>query len=162
ISFSPGDPLFLGAVAAVVAVTTVFVWRARPWPGALLLWLTYLVLLVPALGLTEHPHYPSDRYSLLPHLTLAAAAAALFLKLCERGERRRGWLVVAGAVVAMCAVLSARQTRVWRNSETLFRHMVSTLGHDPYRAEILWRLGDVLAPEGRITEAKAAFEESVR
>jgi tetratricopeptide (TPR) repeat protein len=65
-------------------------------------------------------------------------------------------------VVAMCALLSARQTRVWRNSETLFRHMVSVLGHDPYRAEILWRLGDVLAPQGRIAEAKAAYEESVR
>jgi tetratricopeptide (TPR) repeat protein len=162
ISFSPSDPLFLGAFAAVLAVTTLLIWRGRQWAGALLLWLAYLVLLVPALGLTEHPHYTSDRYSLLPHIVLAIGVAALLLKLGERGERRWGWLVAAAGVVALCAVLSARQTRVWRNSETLFRHMVSVLGHDSYRAEILWRLGDVLAPQGRITEAKAAYEESVR
>jgi hypothetical protein len=162
VSFQPGDGPFLGAMAGIVGVTGWLVWRRRRWPSALLLWLTYLALLVPALGLTEHPHYASDRYSLLAHVVGAVGVAAGLLKLGERCGRSRGWLVAAGALVAVCAALSVRQTLVWRNSEILFRHMVRTLGNDPYRAEILWRLGEVLALQGRLAEAAAAYEEGIR
>jgi protein O-mannosyl-transferase len=159
VSFRPGETAFVVSLVGIVALTALLLWRRRRWPVALLLWVVYLLLLVPMLGLTEHPHYTSDRYSLLPHLVLAAGVAAGLYKLTKRS---RSWFAAAGIIVAVCAVLSVRQAGVWRNSETLFRHMITTLGNDPYRADILWRLGEVLALQKRFPEATAAYEESIR
>ena len=162
VSFSPGGGPFVWALAGLLAMTGLLVWQRRRWPGALLLWLAYLALLIPVLGLTEHPHYANDRYSLLAHVVGAAAVATGLMRLCEQRARCGGWLLAACAVAVACAVLSVRQTLAWRNSETLFRHMVRTLGHDPYRAEILWRLGEVLALRGQTAAAAAAYEEALR
>ena len=80
VEFNPmGWPFWLSA--ALVAGATV--WLAcewRQWPGALALWAAYLVLLVPVLGLTEHPHYPSDRYSYIPAMLWSVLLSAALLK----------------------------------------------------------------------------------
>jgi tetratricopeptide (TPR) repeat protein len=40
--------------------------------------------------------------------------------------------------------------------------MIAKLGDDPYRGDILWRLGEVLALQNKFPEAMAAYEESMR
>ena len=161
ISFSPGEAAFVWSLVAIVTVTSILVWRWRRWPAAILLWLVYLALLVPTLGLTEHPHYTSDRYSLLAHVAIAVGVAVFLCNLSRRNFARR-WFVITAVLIAVCGVLSVRQTLVWRNSETLFRHMVKSLGDDPYRADILWRLGEVLAQQNKFADASAAYEECIR
>jgi len=50
-------------------------------------------------------------------------------------------LPVAAATCALgCAALTWRQIGFWQDSETLFRHIIATLGTDPYRADIYRRL----------------------
>lgn len=162
VSFHVGDAPFVCSLAGVVAFTGILIWQRCRWPNALLLWLTYLALMIPVLGLTEHPHYASDRYSLLAHVVDAIVIGAMLMKWMEFSGRRRGAVSAASIVLAVCALLSMRQTLVWRNSETLFGHMVKTLHDDPYRAEILWRLGEVQALQGRFKEAQTSYEESIR
>ena len=162
ISFRPSDIPFIGSLVGIVAITFLLVWRGRRWPAAFLLWFVYLGWLVPLLGLTEHPHITSDRYSILAHLALAAAVSIGLLKLSQRLNRARSVYAVAGLLVVFCGVLTVRQTRVWQTSETLFRHMAKALGNDPYRTDILWRLGEVLAQKNQFGEAVAAYEESLR
>lgn len=159
VTFKPGETVFVISLIAILLLTAMLLWRAKRWRAALLLWAVYLALLVPMLGLTEHPHFTSDRYSFVPHLAFAMAAAAAIFKV---SQRHRGWLIVAALLVVVNAALSVRQAMVWRNSETLFRHMIQSLGNDPYRADILWRLGEVLALEKKYAEAAAAYEECIR
>jgi len=160
--FHPEDPKFAASVAAVAAITAVLVWKRRAWPKTLALWLCHLVLLVPMLGLTEHPHYANDRYSYLVAIPVAVALAAVLLGLFGSPAARALALGGAFALVAFCGVASAAQVGIWRDNETLFRTMLARLGPDPYRADILWRLGRFYRSEGRQAEAVAAFQEAVR
>src|SRR5205823_3655595 len=65
VEFRPMTLPFVASALLVVGVTTVLIWKRREWPVALTLWVAHLVLLAPLIGVTEHPHYPSDRYSYL-------------------------------------------------------------------------------------------------
>jgi tetratricopeptide (TPR) repeat protein len=57
---------------------------------------------------------------------------------------------------------SSAQVGIWRDSETLFRAMLDRLGADPYRADILRRLGRYYRGGERRAEAVAAFQEAVK
>jgi len=162
VAFQPFAAPFLTSMAGVLALTSLVVWRHRRWRAAWLLWLVYLAWLVPTLGVTEHPHFTSDRYSLLAHTTLAVGVAGGLMALLRRRTVFRAAVSVVTLAVVSCAGMAIAQARVWRNSETLFRHTATVLGDDPYRADLLWRLGEVLAIQGRFAEAIAAYEESIR
>lgn len=157
--FDPAEPAFVLSAAAVTAVTVVLVWRRRRWPAALALWLCHLAVLVPVLGLTEHPHYPNDRYSYLPGVLPSIALAA---SLVAWPRWRRLATPVAAAVMVMLGALSVAQIGIWRDSETLFRYLYRHVGDTPYRADIALRLGDVLRVQGRVMEAELNYEESLR
>src|SRR6185436_14192713 len=76
----PAGATFVLSLLLIVAVSVWFVWRRKRWPGALAAWVAYLVILVPMLGLTEHPHFPSDRYSLLPAIAISVGISLALLK----------------------------------------------------------------------------------
>ena len=160
VEFDPlSQPFMLSAGAMAALGTAAFLLRRRlPAFGGLLA--AHLILLVPVMGFWEHPHYHSDRYSLLPGIVLSLAVA-----LSLAGIRRRDWSIAA--ILALLVVnlglgwLSVRQVRIWRDSETLFRHMIITLGNDPYRQDIHWRLGHYLARQGRRGAAIAEFERTI-
>ena len=98
------------------------------------------------MGLTEHPHYPSDRYSYIPGILWSVLLAAALLRLGRRPGLFAGavgaWLVL----LAVLGAMSVRQTRIWRDSVSLFEYTLAALGDDPYRADIHWRLGLGLCP----------------
>jgi tetratricopeptide (TPR) repeat protein len=58
--------------------------------------------------------------------------------------------------------LSLHQTRVWRNSITLFEYMIRELRDDPNRSDIHWRLGFALASAGKTREAVQQYQASLR
>jgi hypothetical protein len=160
--FNPADPKFAASLALVSAITAVLVWKRRTWPKTLALWLCHLVLLVPVLGLTEHPHYANDRYSYLAAIPVAVALAAVLVRMGRSRVARALAMAGAFALVAACGAASAAQVGIWRDNETLFRTMLARLGPDPYRADILRRLGRYYRSVGRQAEAVAAFQEAVR
>ena len=155
--FNPLDAKFVLSAAAVAACTAVLVWQRRRWPGALALWLCHLALLAPMLGLTEHPHYPNDRYSYPQGVLWAVAAAAVLLTVSRRVS-----VPVAVATIAVGGVLSIGQIRIWRDSETLFRHLMSHVGEHHYRCDIAFRLAEALRSKGVFDEAAERYRESLR
>jgi protein O-mannosyl-transferase len=149
--------------AGLVVVITVLVIRKRQrWPWALVLWASYLTLLLPALGLTEHPHYTSDRYDYLPGLVWAMVAAAGLRKVSTRPRLFAVGTACAVALAAFWASLSFEQMRIWRNSLSLFEYMVRELGEDPRRNDLRRRLGGLYAGQGRIADAVQQFQTSLR
>lgn len=161
VEFSPTELIFGVSAAIVVIGTGLAWWFRRKAPGLLALWLCHLVLLVPMLGLTEHPHYASDRYSYLQGALWIAGLVVLLARTPGLGARRAMLAGVAGLVL-VCAALSRGQIRIWRNSETLFRFLYEHVGDNFYRADIAVRLGHVLLAQNRLTEAVPFYEESLR
>jgi len=162
VQFDPTAWPFWLSATLVGGVTVWLAWKWRQWPGALGLWTAYLVLLVPVLGLTEHPHYPSDRYSYLPAMLWSVLLAAGLLKLCCKPKVFAGSAALLMVLIALLAGMSIRQTRNWRDSVSLFECVLARLGNDPYRADIYCRLGKVYAARNRPDEAISQFQEAIR
>jgi len=126
--------------AAVLALISVAAWRSRrSAPHLLVGWLWYLVTLLPVIGLLQvGTQARADRYTYLPTIGIAIALAwALQRWACapatqgeeaassrDPGIAPRAW--IAGttclAVLAALALATSAQTRVWRDSFTLYEH----------------------------------------
>ena len=146
LSFNPLSAPFL-ASAGLVAGLTAFLWRKRrQWPWALGLWICHLVLLLPALGLTEHPHYSSDRYSYIPGILWSVLLAAACLRLRDRPRMFASALAAVMVLVAVLGAMSFRQTRIWRDSVSLFEYTLAALGNNPVPGGHLLAAGAGLCP----------------
>src|SRR5207244_1756662 len=110
--------------------------------GILTLWLCYLALAVPVLGLTEHPHFASDRYGHLPGVCWGVFAAFACLRLFSLPSAKRwlGWSAILP--LAVLFVLSSQRTLVWNNTETLLQNAIKTLAQQPYRFHLYARLAE--------------------
>jgi tetratricopeptide (TPR) repeat protein len=157
VSFDPLTPPFLASAGLVCAVSLWLVYKRQQWPVLLAAWICYLVLLVPVLGLTEHPHYPSDRYALVVGIIWSLLAAGGLVKCAHPPLKRRVATLAAGLATAACAGLSVAQIGNWQDSVTLFKHVIRELGADPYRADIYWRLGIAQLTRGQREEAIESF-----
>jgi Flp pilus assembly protein TadD len=126
------DPLslkFLLPVIGLVAVTTPLVLLRKRWPGGLAAWVYSAVMLLPISGVVHAGfQLAHDRYSYLSGLgfaLLAGGAVAWILR--ATGDRRVSRPVAAGALsvaalgVAALGIGSWQQSRVWLDSETLWR-----------------------------------------
>jgi cytochrome c-type biogenesis protein CcmH/NrfG len=127
----PLAPRFVLSVLGVLAISVALVAVRRRWQAGLTAWMCYVVLLVPVSGVAVHggPQLVTDRYSYLPSLAvglLAGAGAASLAMAARRGTVRRSFALAAaaGALLGFAGfgVLTWRQTEVWHDTETLWRH----------------------------------------
>ncbi|MBI5239222.1 MAG: tetratricopeptide repeat protein [Elusimicrobia bacterium] len=128
------------ACAAVILALTAAALRAwRRWPAGLLLWTLYIVSLAPVVGAVK-ASYPglaaADRWSYFACMGWAIGAGAALERLLrrDRGPVRAAALALAAALLAAFSFLTVRQTRVWRDSITLWKAVLavypdSTVAH---------------------------------
>ena len=126
----PGDlslasPRYLLAALAVLAgAAALWVFRRRA-PAAACAFAVFALLVAPVLGLTQAgSQLVADRYSYLPCLSLALLLGGAWLLWRERARSRIALAAAAAAVLALGG-LTWRQTRVWRDSEQLWNHMIA-------------------------------------
>lgn len=149
------------AIAGIVAVCGLFwTWR-RESPWWLAGWLWFLGTLVPMSGLVQVGRQAwADRYMYVPQLGLSVA---LCWGVWEGVKRMRGggaWgrrAAVAGLAAALAAetALSARQVRVWKDHETLFRHALEVTENNDFARGTL---GIYYGKQGRTAEALECLE----
>ncbi len=162
--FNPpgGFPLWQvgGALALLLAISIgVFIFR-KTHPYLIVGWLWYLGMMAPVIGLVQISYYArADRYTYLPHIGLSIMAiwggAALF------GRSRAGRYALGAAALILIAALLPRtqaQTSHWRDSETLWTHVLQV---DPRNHVALNNLGLVLADKGEIENAISHFEKAL-
>ena len=140
---------FLLPLAAFPAITAALYALRRRWPAGLAAWVYSALIVLPVSG-AAHAGFQlaADRYSYLSGLgfaALAGGAVILLQEAADSGRLRRGLAaaLMATAVVAV-VVLGAgawRQSRVWHDSETLWRWAVSV---DPACALCQYNLGQAL------------------
>ena len=161
-TFDPWSLPFLLSVALVLGLTALLAVRARAWQGLAGLWLCYLVLLVPVLGFTEHPHCAYDRYSYIIAILFSVLASAALLQLWERVRLRQAATGLCAVALAVCGLASLEQTKVWSNDGTLMPHIIRVLGDHPSRAKQDLVYGVVLMRNGLQPEAEASFRNAIR
>ncbi len=152
VDFRPLSAPFVASALFVIMLTAA-AWALRrraPWLAAA--WGAHLVLLVPALGLTERPHYTNDRYDHVAAIVLAVLVAAVLLR------ARAAALAVALAVFVGLGALSVRQQAAWHDDVSLYVHTIDTLGDDPYRVDLYERLGDIFERRGDLRHAALAWD----
>ena len=159
-------PRFLLPAVAFVAVTAGLVALRRTWPAGLAAWTASVVMLLPISGAVHSGHQLAhDRYSYLSGLGLALVAGGGLARLLDARARGRIGAVIARSVTlgAMLVVLVLAagawdQSKIWQDSETLWRW---TTGIDPACA-ICWNnLGTALTDQKRHPEAEAAYRRAL-
>jgi Flp pilus assembly protein TadD len=144
------------AVLAVVSAAAFALRRRFPWLAVG--WLWYLVMLLPVIGLVQVGlQSMADRYTYLPMIGLFLAitwTAANVPPVNRRPSIVIPRAVLALAILALCAVLTSAQARLWKDSETLYRH---TLAVAPRNPVIHLNLGSALLQQGRAPEAADQF-----
>jgi len=165
-ALSLSDWRFILSALLLVAIT-VLLWilrRRRPW--GLASWVYYCVILLPYVGVAQNgPQIAADRYTYLACLAWAVLAGAALLKLwrARQLDRMKFPLFIsahapAAFLVAGLGLLSWRQSTVWRDSETLWRHALA-INEESFFAHHF--LGTALLSKGRSGEAIGHFQRSL-
>jgi tetratricopeptide (TPR) repeat protein len=147
----PLAPLFLGSAVFVVGVTVLLAARRR-WRNGFWLWISYLVVLAPLVGFTEHPHFSSDRYSYLAGVVISAAVT--FWMLRAHQEKRPAVLVVAGLILLVFGLRQQSQLQIWENTDTLMARTIAQSGDVDFSADSyrIWAMFH--AHQGRLDRAQ--------
>ena len=176
----PVDLRLVGSVALLAAGTAVAARRIQGRPWLVTGWLWFLGALVPMIGLVQVGAQAwADRYTYLPHVGLILAlvwgvAEAMEWVGCRPGSptgrvapgggtrptKRFPPIQTAlvGALALVLVVLSRRQSAVWRDTETLFRHAIAVTENN---ALAHGNLGTWYAEQGRWPEAEPHLRRSL-
>src|SRR5206468_1309063 len=158
---------FLLSYGLVLAITAIVLAFRRRVPGLPAVWVAYIVVLLPVLGIFQSgPQIAADRYTYLAGLGWAILAGAGLLS-CWRSSRRSKtgtpatWLLagIAFCVVVGLGVLTWNQVQVWHDSEKLWSHAA---GIDPRSPVGQYSWGLALAQEGKLTEAIEHYTTALR
>jgi len=161
----PWEPRFLVPLVVVVLVSAALVALRRRWPAGLAAWAYSALMILPLSGVV-HVGYQlvQDRWSYLSGMgfnVLAGGGIAWMLDARARGSVSpmitRSVMAGAAALVLVLAAGSWDQSKIWQDSETLWRWSVNL---DP-GCSVCWiSLGQALSSQKRPAEAEAAFRRA--
>jgi len=164
-NFDPLDWPYLASGILVLGLTVALIALRRRWPAGLAVWVYYLALVLPVSGIVQAgPQLVADRYSYLACLgwALLAGGGVVNLGACWQ-KHGRMFAVATSTLVMLTAIglgsLTWRQTQVWHDTETLWRHAVTL---DPESSIARNQLGNALADRGALDEASEQYRQALR
>ncbi len=143
----------IGAIVLLVGVTALCLWQIRERKYLLMGWLWFLGTLVPVIGIVQVGSQPmADRYTYIPYfglfIMLVWGIGDVFAKFNFNKNILR---VLFSAAIIIFAVISFKQTSLWRNNEILYKHALAVT-KDNYL--ISYNLCYTLMLEDRLDEAE--------
>jgi tetratricopeptide (TPR) repeat protein len=159
------DAPFLASILVTLGVSIGLFLVRRRWPGLLAVWLSYLVILAPNLGLVRIGfQIAADRYS---YVAMMGGAVLLGAGLCQLLHLRRGGRFATGALIGTTIVLLAAlialtrdQCGIWRTTESLWTHVLNHGGE--HSAVVQNNFAATLNQVGRIDLARPHLEAALR
>ncbi|MBN1671450.1 MAG: tetratricopeptide repeat protein [Kiritimatiellae bacterium] len=146
--------------AALVGLSLAALWCARRNARLLFGLVWFLLALAPSSQILPHHISRADRFLYLPLIGMGLALGAGVDGLLAVRRRARTGAMAAGMLVLLLA-MSARsflQVRVWRDTEHLFRHVLSI---DRTSSESLVNLGISLFRAGKTDQAIARYRQAL-
>lgn len=161
-NFTFWDPVILAGAALTVAVTvTVYVLRKR-WPAGLACWTYSLAMLAPVLGIVSTgPQLAADRYTYLSFLSWAVLAGAGLFFITQCAARARTLItafLTATGIIMVLSLLTWHQTMVWRDTGTLWSHVLKL---NPDSSIAHYNLGRFLASHGKRERAMTHYHKAL-
>ena len=162
-NFSFWNRMVLAGTAATIAISVaVYVFRRR-WPAGLACWAYSLALLAPVLGIVSTgPQLAADRYTYLSFLSWAVLAGAGLLFVTRSAARAASVLaayLTATIIVVVFSLLTWHQTEVWRDTGTLWSHVLKL---NPNSSIAHYNLAKFLANRGERAVAIAHYREALK
>lgn len=160
LAIDPRAPHFLACIALVALAFGLLLLRreyrqhAGPWLVA------YALVIVPFLGLTERPHITYDRYFVWPGALMAIIGMLWLVRL----RRPAAHALAAGSLLVLIggwSWLSHRQSAIWQDSLTLYRHIDAHLGETEFPLFKYRRYAFLLQAFGHEAEADAVLQRGV-
>ena len=151
----------LGAVAVLVAISLAIARLGRSRKYLIVGWLWYLVALLPVIGIIQvGAQANADRYTYTPLIGLFIIVAWGVSEIVGRDRPRLLALrSVSVGLIALCTLLSFRQSQYWRNSFALWRHALAVA---PDNYFVQFSLGYVFWRRSTLDSAVTHFTESIR
>jgi hypothetical protein len=147
--FFPVVPLLLAGIPFLILSVLVVRYRKRN-PELFLAYAWYVLMALPVAGLfTVGAQRAADRYSYLPVIGLSIWIAAAL----QRPGRRKA-ASIAAPILLLLGIGTYRQTAIWHDSLTLWRHALKV---DPLSPMANLQYGTALADERRPAEAIPHF-----
>jgi protein O-mannosyl-transferase len=140
----------------LAAITLFFVTQFRKHPELLVGWLWFVGTLFPVSGISQSGSQAyADRFAYVPHIGLFIVIVWGGLALVRRWPIR---VAISAAALGVCAILTAQQVALWRNTDTLFRHTLAVTSDNKYA---LLTYGDYCRIQGRLDEAAEHLQSVV-
>ena len=163
----PTAPAFLISSSLVLGLTIILIKLRRRWPAGLAVWICYTAILAPVLGIAQSgEQFVADRYSYLSCLGWAlltgVGAAYLWRRLISRKvvySNLAGFILLCLAVLSVLATMTWRQTKIWHDSETLWRHALQL---DPSSSAVHNNLASALLENGKSKEAIDLYQKALQ
>lgn len=151
----------VGAALLLICISFLVFWKGRRHRYLLVGWLWYLVTLLPVAGVIRRaPHNVADRYTYLPLVGLFIMIAWGVPHLVAGWRSRRLVLGILTGTLFLClTVLTWLQVRYWKDSVTLFEHVVSITADNVLAHN---NLAVALEMQGRFDEAVSHYSEALR
>jgi tetratricopeptide (TPR) repeat protein len=152
VSLSTMSPALALNTVGTVVLTVLFWLLRRRFPGVLVAWGIYLLMLVPVSGVAQNgQQIAADRYTYLAALPWAALLTAGLARI----PRLR---LPTFSVLGLFGALTWAQTGVWRNDETLWKQTLR-FAPDTYLAAS--NLGTLYFREGRDQDAAPYLKHAI-
>ena len=152
-------------IAAVALAVALWCFRHQVGRGPLAGVLFFVVTLSPVLGFVDYGYmqfaFVADRFQYLAGIGVLAVVCGA----AAHGVRRlsdlwqQGARVVAAMVIVVLGLLTWQQASIWRDNETLWRHVIA---HNPHARDAHANLGRALDKQGRYTEAVDAYRIAIK
>ena len=159
---------YLGSIICFIAISLSCVLLLKKSKAFSALWLYYLITLLPVIGLVQvGSQSAADRYTYLPLLGLGVfvgiGTGTGIGRLYDKGLKKEYTMAIFVLIISVFAFFSYRtilQTRIWRDSVTLWSYEVELYLHDS--ALPSYSLGVAYSEQGQKDKAVHELEEFLR
>lgn len=152
----------VGSLLLLIGITVTAIWFRRKAPHLIVGWLWYLGTLVPVIGILKMGAMTAmtDHYMYVSLLGIYIAIAWQLTAWVKQNPKTKSFVcgLVALTLITL-ATLSSKQIATWRNSETLWKHVLS-VGKESEIAHN--NLGEALLESNRVEEALGHYLNAVR
>jgi len=148
------------SAAIILLMTLIGLYYIKRYPFFFVGWFWYVGALIPVIGLVHVGEQAmADRYTYLPSIGLAIMMAWGVPLFFERKEWRVKILLPAALIlIAIFSVLTWKQCGYWKNSETLFSHVLQVTQNNYVAHD---HLGCAYLEKGEASKALGHFEKAL-
>jgi protein O-mannosyl-transferase len=163
--FDAWMPLFLICAAGSVAFTIVLYLLRNRWPALFAAWVYYIVVLAPLAGMAQSgPQLVADRYTYLSCLSWPLLVGGGFARLWDSdgSSPRQPWAIALSATAILVTIalgaMSWQQSKVWRDTHTLWQRVIAV---GPASSVAYYNLARGYEDEGKLDSSLAHYRRAV-